>query len=198
MMAAVLWYSARGALLEERGDDDHPVLLRKRLEGVGGRPGNRLGEREEAMVLGLAEVGRPEELLRADDVGAFGRGLAGERELPGEIGLGIGTARHLGEADAHDAPAGTGAAARGRARASRSGRHVGGFVIACEGSRRRASHHERPPRRRHLRAVPALLRRAVGARRLGRGGRRRARRAGVGASHARATAPRTSASPPIT
>ena len=71
-------------------------------EGVGRGPGNGLGEREEAMVLDLAEVLRAKQLLRAEDLRALLQRLFGERELTGEVPFRILAARHLLRADLDD------------------------------------------------------------------------------------------------
>ena len=47
------------------------------------------------MILDLAEILGAKQLLRADDLRAAGRRLLDERELAGEIGVGILAARHL-------------------------------------------------------------------------------------------------------
>ena len=98
--AAVLWYSPAARRSKSDATITTLVLLRERLERLGGRARNRLGELEEAVILDLAEILRAEQLLRADDLRpAIGR-LLDERELPGEIGLGILAARHLCQRDA--------------------------------------------------------------------------------------------------
>jgi hypothetical protein len=66
------------ALLEQRDDDDGAVLLREARERVGRRAGNGLGEREESMILDLAEILRSEQLLRADDLRTIGHGALGQ------------------------------------------------------------------------------------------------------------------------
>ena len=80
---------ALGALLEEAGDDHHAKLRRDLAERLGGGAGNRLGEVEEAVVLGLAEVRPLEQFLQADDLRALGGGgahaLDGAREARGGV-----------------------------------------------------------------------------------------------------------------
>ena len=108
-----------------------PCFFASFCERVGARPGDRLGQLEEAMVLDLAEVLRAEQLLRADDLRALVDGRPRQRELPGQVGLGIGSAGHLREADVDDSAGRRGNTAGGGARTSRRSNHVDGFVIAC-------------------------------------------------------------------
>src|SRR5690349_11061571 len=61
----------RGALLEQRGDDDDFLFLRQAAELVGRRPGDRLGELKKRRVLDLRKIARAEKLLEADDIGAL-------------------------------------------------------------------------------------------------------------------------------
>ncbi len=90
-----------GALLEERGDDHHPELPRERHEPVRRRAGDRLGQLEVPVVLGLAEVLAAEELLQADDLGALLRRLAHPPNGLVQVLLRVGTALHLDQPDRH-------------------------------------------------------------------------------------------------
>ncbi len=77
---------ARRLAFEDRHDEDDLKLARERLHGVGGRTGNRLGQVEALAVLRLAEVGRVEELLEADDLRAAFGGVANQRPGTPQIG----------------------------------------------------------------------------------------------------------------
>ena len=79
---------AGGLPFEDRHDEDDLKLARERLHGVGGRTGNRLGQVEALAVLRLAEVGRVEELLEADDLRAASGGVANQRPGTPQIGPG--------------------------------------------------------------------------------------------------------------
>jgi hypothetical protein len=78
-----------GPLLEQRRHDDDAQLLGQTGEPLGAGPRNRLGEVEEAMVLDLAEVPAPEELLQADDLGAASGRLAHAVQRRAQVGLGV-------------------------------------------------------------------------------------------------------------
>ena len=65
-----------GALLEQRGDDHDAQLGGQLAQRLGRRARNRLGQLEEPVVFGLAEILAAEELLEADDLGAATGGLA--------------------------------------------------------------------------------------------------------------------------
>ena len=95
MIGGGIVVEAFGPLLEQRGDDDHAQLLGQGGEPLGAGPGNRLGQIEEAMVLDLAEVLAPEELLEADDLRAAGGRLAHAVERGAHIGLGVVAAADL-------------------------------------------------------------------------------------------------------
>jgi hypothetical protein len=56
------------ATLKERSDDDDATRGRQPAERRGARPGDRLGQIEVGVLLGLAEIARSEELLGADDL----------------------------------------------------------------------------------------------------------------------------------
>ena len=101
---------AFGPLLEERRDDDDAVLLGELLERRGARPGDAFGETEVRVVLVLAEVLRPEELLRADDLRAVLRRAGGCGEGGGEVVLGVGAAGVLQEPQRDGAAFGGGSA----------------------------------------------------------------------------------------
>ena len=97
---------AGGTFFEEAGDDDDFAVAGDGGEGVGRGAGDRLGEFEEAVVLGLAEVLAGEEFLGADDLGALVGGSVDERELAVAVDEGVRVARHLGEADMDERIAG--------------------------------------------------------------------------------------------
>lgn len=59
---------ARCAALEDGTRDHHPVLTRRPLQAVAGRPGDRLRPVENGMVLGLTGIGRIENFLQAYNV----------------------------------------------------------------------------------------------------------------------------------
>ena len=84
-----------GTLFEERGDDHDTVLLGDFLERLRARTGYRFGQFEVFVVLGLAEILRAEEFLRADNLGALLRGFFGEREGLLEVCLRVGRAAVL-------------------------------------------------------------------------------------------------------
>src|ERR1019366_696353 len=60
---------------------------------------NGLGQIEGGEVFGLAEILRPEEFLEADNLGAFGGGLADSPFGFGEVLIGVKRAGHLDEAN---------------------------------------------------------------------------------------------------
>jgi hypothetical protein len=66
--------TAGGLPLEDRYDNYYLELPRHLLHPLDSRSGNRLGKIEALVLLGLAEVRRVEQLLKADDLrAAFGR-----------------------------------------------------------------------------------------------------------------------------
>ena len=67
---------AGGPTFEDRPHDHDLELARDPGERLGGGTRHRLGEVEVRVVLGLAEVERPEELGQADDLGPATRRLA--------------------------------------------------------------------------------------------------------------------------
>jgi len=91
-----------GATFKERRDDHAAVLAGELAEGVGGRAGNRLGQIEKAMILGLAEILGGEQFLCAEDFRPAESGLVEKIELRRAIALWISRAGHLRQADAHD------------------------------------------------------------------------------------------------
>jgi hypothetical protein len=102
------------ALFEQRGDHDRPVFASQRAQRIGRGAWDGLGQPEKPVVLDLAEVLRPEQLLGADDASAAFHGALGEPQLMLEVGGRVGAARHLGEADTNDA---------GRRRSGAAGSH---------------------------------------------------------------------------
>ena len=90
----------RGAALEERSDDDDFLFAGDCSEALGAGAGDGLGEIEERGVFALAEILGAEELGQADDVRAFARGFADFVGGLIEVGIGIGAAGHLDQADA--------------------------------------------------------------------------------------------------
>ena len=63
--------NARGLSLEDRHHQHHLQLSRQLSHPLYGRSGNWLGEIEALVLLRLAEVGRVEKLLQADNLGAL-------------------------------------------------------------------------------------------------------------------------------
>ncbi len=61
---------AKSAARSGPGDDHDLPLLRQLLKGRRGGAGNRLGQSEVLVVLGLAEILGAKQLLRADDLGS--------------------------------------------------------------------------------------------------------------------------------
>ena len=98
MTAAVLWYSPAARFSNSDAMMTALYFFASLRERVGRWAGDRLGEREEAVVFDLAEVLRAEQLLRAEDLRALLQRLLGEGELVGEVPLGILAARHLRKA----------------------------------------------------------------------------------------------------
>ncbi len=88
------------AALKERGDDDDFFFAGDCAEAFGAGTGDGLGEIEERGVFALAEILRAKELGQADDVRAFAGGFADFVGGLIEIGIGIGAAGHLDQADA--------------------------------------------------------------------------------------------------
>jgi hypothetical protein len=90
---------AGGAALENGRDHHDARPLRDAPQGLGARPGHRLGEVELAVVLALAEVQRPEQLGQAHHLGP---GVGGRLDLgrgAAQVVGGIGRHRHLDQAD---------------------------------------------------------------------------------------------------
>ncbi len=91
---------AGGAAFKERGDDDDLLFAGDGAEALGAGTGDGLGEIEERGVFALAEVLGAEELGQADDLGAFAGGFADAVGGLVEVGVRIGAAGHLDQADA--------------------------------------------------------------------------------------------------
>jgi hypothetical protein len=87
--------NARGAFLEQRGNDDRLVFLRQPPEGVGAGPGDFLGQLEMLVILALTKILGAEEFLGADDLRALPRGALNCSERLLKIGGGIARARGL-------------------------------------------------------------------------------------------------------
>src|SRR5690606_5606641 len=92
-----------GALLEQRRDDHHAQLGGDLLQSLSARTRDGLSEREELVVLSLAEVVPAEEFLEADHLGAPGCGLADTLDRPLQVLGGVGTGPLLDQSDADGA-----------------------------------------------------------------------------------------------
>ena len=82
-------------------EEDDLELFRDRAERVGGRPGNRLGELEELVVLGLAEIRAAEEFLEADDLRPAARRIANPFNGMRQVGRGVRGGALLDQAERH-------------------------------------------------------------------------------------------------
>ena len=99
MMAAVLWYSPSARFSNSDATMTTPSSPASSASRSVDGPGNGLGQIEEAMVFGLAEVLAPEELLEADDLRAAGGSLAHAVERAAHVGLGVLAAARLHQAE---------------------------------------------------------------------------------------------------
>ncbi len=106
MTTAVLWYSPAARFSKREATMTTPCVRASCWKASVDGTGDRLGQVEAGVIFRLAEVLRAEEFLGADDLGAIGHRPAGERELTCQVGVGIRAARHLREADLHEAAAG--------------------------------------------------------------------------------------------
>ncbi len=90
---------ARRAPLEQRRDDGDLQLACDIAQALGRRAGNRFGEIEECDVFALAEILRLKQFGQADDLGAFGGGVAHVCDRALQVLFRLGRARHLHDAD---------------------------------------------------------------------------------------------------
>ncbi len=90
-----------GPLLEKRGDDHDAQFAREPAESLGTRAWHRLGEREEIVVLRLAEVRAAEQLGQADHLRAALRRITNACDRAGEVLLRVRGHPHLDEAEDH-------------------------------------------------------------------------------------------------
>lgn len=88
-----------GAFFEKRNDENDALLFGELLKSVGGGAGDRFGKFEMVVVFGLAEILGAEEFLGADDLRALRNGFLGGDESFFEIGLRVGRAGGLDEAN---------------------------------------------------------------------------------------------------
>ena len=89
-----------GALpLKERHDQHHRQLPGKRLERVGRRARDRLGQVEAVGVLRLAEIGGVEQLFQADDLRPPASGLAHQTGAASQVGGGVRIGPILNDSD---------------------------------------------------------------------------------------------------